>query len=149
MSYQSPSKRQPPPAKYQFTAENQPLNRGRKPKTYLDDLLNSLLDEDDSLEKILRTHIKLAISGSHRSAEMILDRKFGKSKFVLDVQNEEPTKIQGLIYTDSNGQVFDFMGISEDGSPLSDEVKEIMKEVGRRGRERSALIEQQKEKAVC
>jgi len=84
------SKRQPPPIKYQFTSENQPANRGRKPKLKLDELLTDLLGENDNLEKILRTHIKLAINGSQRSADLILTRMFGREPIKGITENEQP-----------------------------------------------------------
>lgn len=90
-------KREPPKGS-RFTSDNQPKNRGRKKKSSLDDILQDLLETPDSkgeteLEKILKAHIKVAKSGGIKSAELILERYYGKpvQSIATTIQSETPT----------------------------------------------------------
>lgn len=75
----------------QFSAENQPANKGRKPKLpgldiIMDKLLGSVDGEDQpaAIEEILEALIKAARKGNIRAAELILDRAYGKAKQVIE-----------------------------------------------------------------
>ena len=76
----------------QFSKDYQPEKNGRKPKLpHLDSLLADVLGEDkdgiEAAKAILMALRAKATKGDVRAAEVLLDRAYGKSKQVIDMNH--------------------------------------------------------------
>jgi len=94
----------------QFSKDNQPEKNGRKPKLpQLDILLADVLGEDkdgiEAAKAILMALRAKATKGDVRAAEVLLERAYGKSKQVVDLNHSGGINI-----------VFEKAGISNEDS---------------------------------
>lgn len=94
----------------QFSKENQPEKNGRKPKLpQLDILLADVLGEDkdgiEAAKAILMALRAKATKGDVRAAEVLLERAYGKSKQIVDLNHSGGINI-----------VFEKAGISNEDS---------------------------------
>jgi hypothetical protein len=94
----------------QFSKDNQPEKNGRKPKLpQLDILLADVLGEDkdgiEAAKAILMALRAKATKGDVRAAEVLLERAYGKSKQIVDLNHSGGINI-----------VFEKAGISNEDS---------------------------------